>query len=58
MVTVTEWQGQWIKAQVARAKFTNDREYIRDLIRCDQGSAKFQTLKAVIQEGLETCQSR
>ncbi len=52
-ITVTEQQDQWIKAQIARGKFTNDSEYIRDLIRRDQDSAKFQTLKDAIQEGLD-----
>jgi antitoxin ParD1/3/4 len=53
-ITVTEQQDQWIKAQIERGKFTNDSEYIRDLIRRDQDSAKFQTLKEAIQEGLDS----
>jgi antitoxin ParD1/3/4 len=50
-ITVTEQQDQWIKAQIERGRFTNDSEYIRDLIRRDQDSAKFQTLKEAVQEG-------
>lgn len=53
-ITVTEQQDQWIKAQIERGKFTNDSEYIRDLIRRDQDNAKFQTLKEAIQEGLDS----
>ncbi len=53
-ITVTEQQDQWIKSQIERGKFTNDSEYIRDLIRRDQDSAKFQTLKDAIQEGLDS----
>lgn len=53
-ITVTEQQDQWIKAQIARGNFTNDSEYIRDLIRRDQDSAKFQALKEAVQEGLDS----
>ncbi len=53
-ITVTEQQDQWIKSQIERGKFTNDSEYIRDLIRRDQDSAKFHTLKDAIQEGLDS----
>ena len=53
-ITVTEQQDQWIKAQIKRGGFTNDSEYIRDLIRRDQDSAKFQSLKEAIQEGLDS----
>ena len=35
-ITVTEQQGKWIKAQIEGGDFTNDSEYIRDLIRRDQ----------------------
>ena len=53
-ITVTEQQDQWIKAQIERGHFTNDSEYIRDLIQRDQDSAKFQTLKDAIREGLDS----
>ena len=53
-ITVTEQQDQWIKAKIERGSFTNDSEYIRDLIRRDQDSAKFQALKEAVQEGLES----
>ncbi|MDB2415199.1 uroporphyrinogen-III C-methyltransferase [Rickettsiales bacterium] len=35
-ITVTDQQDAWIKAQIAAGRFTNDSEYIRDLIRKDQ----------------------
>jgi antitoxin ParD1/3/4 len=54
-ITVTDQQDQWIKAQIAAGNFTNDSEYIRDLIRRDQEqNAKFHALKVAIQEGLDS----
>lgn len=35
-ITVTDQQDEWIKAQIEAGSFTNDSEYIRDLIRRDQ----------------------
>ena len=52
-ITLSEQQNQWVKAQIAAGDFTNDSEYIRDLIRRDQEqNGKFQALKAAIREGL------
>ena len=42
------------RKQIDAGGFTNDSEYIRDLIRRDQESAKFQALKDAIQEGLDS----
>ena len=53
-ITVTEQQDQWIKAQIDGGDFTNDSEYIRDLIRRDQDNARFQALKSAIEEGLSS----
>ena len=54
-ITVTDLQDQWIKARIAAGGFTNDSEYIRDLIRRDQEqSAKYRVLQAAIREGLES----
>lgn len=54
-ITVTDQQDRWIKAQIAAGDFTNDSEYIRDLIRRDQEqNAKFRALKVAIQEGLDS----
>ena len=35
-VTLTKQQDQWVKAQISAGRFTNDSEYIRDLVRRDQ----------------------
>ena len=54
-ITLTDKQDQWIKAQIAAGEYTNDSEYIRDLVRRDQEeNAKFQALKLAIQEGLRS----
>ena len=54
-ITLTSQQDQWVKTQIAAGRFTNDSEYIRDLIRRDRESdASFHVLQAAIQEGLES----
>lgn len=54
-ITITEKQDEWIKAQVSAGDFTNDSEYLRDLIRRDQeATAKEQVLRQAIQEGLNS----
>jgi len=54
-ITLTDKQDQWIKAQIAAGEYTNDSEYIRDLVRRDQEeNAKFMALKQAIQEGLNS----
>ncbi len=54
-ITLTDKQDAWIKAQIAKGDFTNDSEYIRDLIRREQErNAKFQALQQAIQEGLDS----
>ncbi|MBX9893722.1 MAG: type II toxin-antitoxin system ParD family antitoxin [Nitrosomonas sp.] len=54
-ITLTDQQDQWIKTQIAAGGFTNDSEYIRDLVRRDQEqNAQFLALKQAIQEGLES----
>ena len=53
-ITLTDKQDQWIKSRIAAGEYTNDSEYIRDLVRRDQEqNAKFRALKAAIQEGLD-----
>ena len=47
-ITVTEQQDEWIKAQIAGGDFTNDSEYIRDLIRRDQ--ARYGEVEAIRSE--------
>ncbi len=51
-ITVTDQQDNWIKAQIAAGAFTNDSEYIRDLIRRDQASqADIEEIRAALIEG-------
>jgi len=35
-ITLTEQQDEWIKSKILAGQFTNDSEYIRDLVRRDQ----------------------
>ncbi len=54
-ITVTTRQDDWIKAQIAAGEFTNDSEYIRDLIRRDQASkADIDAIRAALIEGEES----
>ena len=48
-ITLTEQQDEWIKAQISNGDYTNDSEYVRDLVRRDQ--EKFRALKAAVDEG-------
>lgn len=50
-ITVTDKQDKWIKAQIAAGEFTNDSEYIRDLIRRDQArKADIEAIRAALIE--------
>ena len=54
-VTFTEQQDKWIKAQIETGEYTNDSEYLRNLVRQDQAnSVKFLSLKSKLMEGLES----
>ncbi|PCI33254.1 MAG: type II toxin-antitoxin system ParD family antitoxin [Flavobacteriaceae bacterium] len=54
-VTFTEQQDHWIKSQIKIGEYTNDSEYLRDLVRQDQvKKSKFESLKSAIQIGLES----
>lgn len=54
-ITLSDTQDAWIKAQIKRGDFTNDSEYIRDLVRRDQEAAdKHARLRQAIAEGLES----
>jgi len=55
-ITITEQQEVWIRQQVENGTYGNDSEYVRALIRRDQGAARIplEELKAAIQEGLES----
>jgi antitoxin ParD1/3/4 len=51
-ITVTDQQDEWIKAQIDAGGFTNDSEYIRDLIRRDQArNAENETIRAELIKG-------
>ena len=54
-ITLTKKQDEWIKAQIAHGDFTNDSEYLRDLVRRDQEqNSRFHALKAAIREGMDS----
>jgi antitoxin ParD1/3/4 len=54
-ITLSDTQDAWIKAQIKRGDFTNDSEYIRDLVRRDQEQASaLAAARAAISEGLES----
>ena len=53
-ITFTEQQDQWMKAKIAGGQFTNDSEYIRDLVRRDQEkNAEIEAIRAALIEGEE-----
>ncbi len=49
-ITLTDTQDDWIKARISNGDYTNDSEYVRDLIRRDQERAR--ALKMAIDDGL------
>jgi antitoxin ParD1/3/4 len=54
-ITFTGQQEKWIKRQIKEGHFTNDSEYIRNLVREDQKrNDKLAKLKFAIDEGLES----
>lgn len=54
-ITLTDKQDEWVKAQIAAGDYTNESEYVRDLIRRDQERGeKLLRLKTAIQEGLDS----
>ena len=54
-ITITDNQDNWIKSQIKSGGFTNDSEYIRDLIRRDQTSpADIEVIRAAVIEGEES----
>ncbi len=54
-ITFTEQQDIWIKQQIEKGDYTNDSEYLRDLVRKDQANQqKLDELKAAVQEGLDS----
>ncbi len=54
-ITFTEKQDNWIKSRIEAGEFTNDSEYVRDLVRRDEAkNARFSALKYAITEGMES----
>ena len=54
-ITITDNQDNWIKSQIKAGEYTNDSEYIRDLIRRDQTSqADIEDIRAALIEGEES----
>lgn len=51
-ITLTDVQDGWIKAQILAGHYTNDSEYIRDLIRREQERAlRLDTLSGALIDG-------
>lgn len=51
-ITLTDQQDNWVKAQIMAGHYTNDSEYIRDLIRREQErNAEIEATRAALIEG-------
>lgn len=51
-ITLTDKQDHWIKSQIEAGYYTNDSEYIRDLIRREQERvAEIEAVRAALFEG-------
>ncbi|MDG4867871.1 type II toxin-antitoxin system ParD family antitoxin [Guyparkeria sp. 1SP6A2] len=51
-ITLTDNQDSWVKAQIESGRYTNDSEYIRDLIRREQErSVEMEAVRAALLEG-------
>ena len=51
-ITLTEQQDNWVKTRITSGDFTNDSEYILDLIRRDQErNTGIEQLRAALIEG-------
>ena len=54
-ITFTNQQNEWIKLQIQKGDFTNDSEYIRDLVRKDRiQNLKLIELTSAINEGFNS----
>ena len=54
-ITFTNQQNDWIRLQIQQGDFTNDSEYIRDLVRKDQSqNLKLMELKNAIDQGFKS----
>ena len=51
-ITLTEQQDVWIKAQIDAGHYTDDSEYMRDLIRREQErSTEIEAIRTALVEG-------
>ena len=51
-ITVTDQQDEWIKSQIEAGVFTDDSEYVRELIRRDQErNAQIETVRSELIKG-------
>ena len=51
-IALTDQQSEWVKSRISCGDFTNDSEYIRDLIRRDQAhNAELEQLRAALVVG-------
>jgi len=51
-ITLTDQQDSWIKSRIQAGHYTNDSEFIRDLIRREQErSAQLDLLRGALMEG-------
>ncbi|MBG7611411.1 type II toxin-antitoxin system ParD family antitoxin [Polaribacter sp. BAL334] len=54
-ITFTQQQNEWIRLQIEIGNFTNDSEYIRDLVRKDQfENQKLLELQKAIDQGFSS----
>ncbi len=54
-ITVTDQQNEWIKSRIAAGEYTNDSEFVRDLLRKDKERAdKIANMQRLVTEGLES----
>lgn len=58
-ITLTDKQDDWIKAQIKAGNYTNDSEYIRDLIRREQErSVELEVVREALIEGEASGEAR
>lgn len=54
-ITLSPAQAQWIQAQIAASRYTNESEYIRDLIRYEQEiDRELEAIRAALIAGEES----
>ncbi len=53
-ITLSDQQNAWIKSRIKEGGFTNDSEYVRDLIRRDQERTEMKALRAALIKGEES----